>query len=168
MRAAHRCETLDLRDVRYWHDARQDWHTNANLAQAFDERKVVSVVEKELRYDEVGTRFHLSLEVGKVASKIRGFSVFLWVAGDPNAELGVSFLNECYELVGVRKSAVRRYEFCLPFRGIPAQRKNVLDSASLELVENLGYLVTASAGTSKVSHGLDPRFLFDSAHELER
>src|SRR3954453_1610835 len=66
-RAAERGEALDLREVRDRHDAGDDRHFDTRAARALDERKIVLVVEEELRDQKVSAGLDLGLEIAEIA-----------------------------------------------------------------------------------------------------
>jgi hypothetical protein len=102
--AAHRGEALDLFQREHGHDAGDDRDGDAGAAAFFDETVIDGVVEEELGGDEVGAGVDLGFERGEIGFGRRCFGVFLGIAADAEAEVGVARFKEGDEVAGVAEA----------------------------------------------------------------
>ncbi len=87
--------------------------------------------------------------------------MFFRIAGDAKTE-GVHAGDFCGELIGIAKPVGMRLERRLAARWVAAQRENVFDAASRQLLEDCAHFGFRMSDAGKVRHRLDAHLIFDS------
>src|SRR5436190_305522 len=119
-RAAHADESLDLRDIRDRHDARDDRRLDAHRPGVIAESIEFVVVEEKLRDDEARAVIDLTLEMLQIARAIEALRMAFGISRNADAEI-VPLAHEFDQLIRISKAALRGHELTLPLWRIPAQ-----------------------------------------------
>ena len=146
-RAAHLREPLDLVVIRDRHDPGNDRDRNAARTHAGDEIGIDAVVEKQLRHEEACPVCHLLLERVEIGVQARRLRMLFGIARTADAKIVFAF-EQRDEIARVGEAAFDGLEGLDPRRRVAAQRKDVLDTGTLEISEERTQLVDRTSANT--------------------
>ena len=167
-RAAHRSDPLNLLDVRYGHDAGNDWNLNARGVATVAKPQKLLVIEKQLRDDDVGACVDLSLEVLKVHFSTGCFLMNFGIASHCDPKLLELVVNQLDQFVRVTEAAFAFFKLLATFRRISTQSNDIVDTDLRRPIEVVPQIIASAAHECQVRGNWNIKFRFEFAENFER
>src|ERR1017187_2157957 len=167
-RATKLPEFHDLRRVQYRNDAGHKRHANTKFAgNKIAKFKIVGVVEKQLREDEIraGVRFFLQMPPIGVFAVLARYVAF-GKAGDADGKIA-RLADEPDELRGEFEAAGRRLKFAA-VRRISAQRENIFTTQRTNFSQKLAHLPASVIDAREMRQCRETVLPLDAIHNHQR
>ncbi len=163
---AHGAEFFDLPGIGHRDDPGEERRGDALLFQVIGEPKVVGVVEKHLRDDEIGAAVDFANEMPPIDFEALGaIDVALRETGGTDTE-ATTLAEERNQLGGVLEAA---FGLCPIFAGrrVTTQGEDVLDAAICRLVEDAADLCPRVFDAGEMRHRGEAKVVLDTLDDLE-